>query len=291
VEHPVTELVTGLDLVEWQLRIAAGEALDFTQADVKRNGHAIEVRINAEDPASGRFIPSPGTITKFDQPSGPGVRLDAGYSAGDTISQYYDNLIGKLIVWASDREKARRKMLRAIEETTIEGVVTTLAADVVILTDEEFVNGTHSTKWVETNLDFSSLPSTGGAAVSVGDGRVRKDVTAEVNGRRVTVALWVPESSDDLPNRPQSTAAKPRRQHHAGVLGSGSGTVTVPMQGTIVKVNVEIGQNVEAGETVVILEAMKMENAVNAERSGVIKSIKVATGDSVSAGDIVVVIE
>jgi acetyl-CoA/propionyl-CoA carboxylase biotin carboxyl carrier protein len=291
VEHPVTELVTGLDLVEWQLRIAAGEALDFTQADVKRNGHAIEVRINAEDPASGRFIPSPGTITKFDQPSGPGVRLDAGYSAGDTISQYYDNLIGKLIVWASDREKARRKMLRAIEETTIEGVVTTLAADVVILTDEEFVNGTHSTKWVETNLDFSSLPSTGGDAVSVGDGRVRKDVTAEVNGRRVTVALWVPESSDDLPNRPQSTAAKPRRQHHAGVLGSGSGTVTVPMQGTIVKVNVEIGQNVEAGETVVILEAMKMENAVNAERSGVIKSIKVATGDSVSAGDIVVVIE
>ena len=291
VEHPVTELVTGLDLVEWQLRIASGEKLDFAQEDVQRNGHAIEVRINAEDPAGGRFIPSPGTITKFDQPSGPGVRLDAGYSAGDTISQYYDNLIGKLVVWASDREKARRRMLRAIEETTIEGVVTTLGADVVILSSEEFVNGTHSTKWVETSLDFSTLPSPASAAVSVGEGRIRKDVTAEVNGRRVTVALWVPESNDDLPSRPQSTAAKPRRQHHSGVLGSGSGKVAVPMQGTIVKVNVEIGQAVEAGDTVVILEAMKMENAVNAEKSGVVKSINVATGDSVSAGDVVVVIE
>ena len=291
VEHPVTEMVTGLDLVEWQLRIAAGERLDFSQRDVRPSGHAIEIRINAEDPTDGRFLPSPGTITRFDQPSGPGVRLDAGYSAGDSISQYYDNLIGKLIVWASDRDKARRRMLRAIEETTIEGVATTLAADVVILSSEEFVNGTHSTKWIETSLDFTTLPSTVNAAISVGEGRVRKDVTAEVNGRRVTVALWVPESDDDLPTRPQSTAAKPRRQHHSGVLGSGSGKVTVPMQGTIVKVNVEVGQAVEAGETVVILEAMKMENLVNAERSGVVKAINVATGDSVGAGDVVVVIE
>jgi len=291
VEHPVTELVTGLDLVEWQLRIAAGEALDFSQNEVRRNGHAIEIRINAEDPSNGRFTPSPGIITTFLQPSGPGVRLDAGYSAGDTISQYYDNLIGKLVVWASSREKARRRMLRAIEETTIEGVATTLAADVIILSSEEFVTGTHSTKWVESNLDFSTLPTTTIAAVSVGDGRVRKDVTAEVNGRRVTVALWVPESDDDVLARPLSTAAKPRRQHHPGVLGSGSGKVTVPMQGTIVKVNVEVGQSVDAGETVAILEAMKMENAINAEKSGVVKSINVATGDSVSAGDVVVVIE
>ncbi len=291
VEHPVTEMVTGLDLVEWQLRVAAGERLDFSQEDVRRNGHAIEIRINAEDPAGGRFLPSPGTITRFDQPSGPGVRLDAGYGAGDSISQYYDNLIGKLIVWASDREKARRRMLRAIEETTIEGVATTLGADVLILSSEEFVNGTHSTKWIETSLDFTALPTPVQAAVSVGEGRVRKDVTAEVNGRRVTVALWVPEFDDDLSTRPQSTAAKPRRQHHSGVLGSGSGKVSVPMQGTIVNVNVEVGQAVEAGDTVVILEAMKMENLVHAERSGVVKAINVATGDSVSAGDVVVVIE
>jgi acetyl-CoA/propionyl-CoA carboxylase biotin carboxyl carrier protein len=290
VEHPVTELVTGLDLVEWQLRIAAGEALDFTQDEVRREGHAIEVRINAEDPAGGMFIPTPGTITRFDQPSGPGVRLDAGYGAGDTISQYYDNLIAKLIVWAPDRERARRRMLRAIEETSIEGVATTLAADVVILSDEQFVAGTHSTNWVESELDFSTLPEVVTTAASVGDGQVRKDVTAEVNGRRVTVSLWVPQFDDGLP-RAQSTAAKPRRQHHAGVLGSGSANVVVPMQGTIVKVNVEVGQQVEAGDTVVILEAMKMENSVNAEKSGVVVSINVAAGDSVGAGDTVVVVE
>ena len=290
VEHPVTEMVTGLDLVEWQLRVAAGEPLNFTQDEVRRDGHAIEVRINAEDPAGGRFIPTPGSLTRFDQPSGPGVRLDAGYAAGDTISQYYDNLIAKLITWAPDRERARRRMLRAIEETTIEGVATTLPADVVILTDEQFVEGTHSTNWVESELDFTTLPEVQTTAVSVGDGQVRKDVTAEVNGRRVTVALWMPEYDDGVP-RAQSTAAKPRRQHHAGVLGSGSANVVVPMQGTIVKVNVEVGQQVEAGDTVVILEAMKMENSVNAEKSGVVVSINVAAGDSVGAGDTVVVVE
>jgi acetyl-CoA/propionyl-CoA carboxylase biotin carboxyl carrier protein len=290
VEHPVTELVTGLDLVEWQLRIAAGEPLDFTQEGIQRNGHAIEVRINAEDPAGGKFTPSPGTLTRFDQPAGPGVRLDAGYAAGDTVSQHYDNLIAKLIVWGSDREKARLRMLRAIEETHIEGVATTLAADVIILSSEEFVHATHSTKWVEESLDFSTITNVTTPLVSVGTGEVRRDVTAEVNGRRITVALWLPEVDDALA-RPTSTAAKPRRQHHAGVLGSGSSSVSVPMQGTIVKVSVEVGQHVEAGDTMMILEAMKMENSVNAEKAGVVKSINVASGDSVSAGDVVAVVE
>jgi acetyl-CoA/propionyl-CoA carboxylase, biotin carboxylase, biotin carboxyl carrier protein len=291
VEHPVTEMVTGLDLVAWQLRIASGEPLDFTQDEVQHNGHAIEVRINAEDPTDGKFTPSPGTITRFDQPGGPGVRLDAGYASGDTVSQYYDNLIGKLVVWGPDRELARHRMLRAIEETRIEGVMTTLPADVVILTSEEFVNATHSTKWVEESLDFSNLVSAPTPVVSVGDGPVRKDVTAEVNGRRITVALWLPDATEDGLPRPTSTAAKPRRQHHAGVLGSGSSAVTVPMQGTIVKVSVEVGQQVEAGQTVMILEAMKMENSVNAEKAGVVTAINVTSGDSVSAGDVVAVVE
>ncbi len=289
VEHPVTELVTGLDLVEWQLRIAAGEELDFSQDDVAARGHAIEIRVNAEDPAQGRFVPSPGTISRFDQPAGPGVRLDAGYGAGDTISQYYDNLIAKLVVWAPDRERARRRMLRAIEETHIEGVATTLAADTIILASEDFARGTHSTKWVEETLDFSALTTHAPTESPEAAVLQRHDVTAEVDGRRVAVTLYLPDPGG-LP-RAASTAARPRRQHHPGVVGSGSANVTVPMQGTIVKVMVEVGQAVEAGEAVLILEAMKMENAVHAERSGVVTAIRVTPGDSVSAGDVVVVIE
>jgi acetyl-CoA/propionyl-CoA carboxylase biotin carboxyl carrier protein len=291
VEHPVTELVTGLDLVEWQLRIAAGEAIDFTQDEVRREGHAIEVRINAEDAGGGRFAPSPGAITRFDQPSGPGVRLDAGYAAGDAVSQFYDNLIGKLIVWAPDRERARRRLLRAIEETVIEGVATTLPADVIILSDDVFVHGTHSTKWVETNLDFSSIAPSAPNATTTEDGRVRRDVTAEVDGRRVNLSLWIPDTNDDGLPRAHSTAAKPRRQHHSGVVASGSDKVTAPMQGTIVKVSVEVGQTVEVGDVIVILEAMKMENSVTAEKDGVVQSIAVGAGDSVSAGDVLAVIE
>jgi acetyl-CoA/propionyl-CoA carboxylase biotin carboxyl carrier protein len=182
------------------------------------------------------------------------------------------------------------RMLRAIEETSIEGVATTLPADVVILESEDFVNATHSTKWVEEVLDFSDLKTSCAPAVSVGTGDVRRDVTAEVDGRRVTVSLWIPEGSDGPP-RATSTAAKPRRQHHPGVLGSGSNLVSVPMQGTIVKVCVEVGQAIEVGETVVILEAMKMENSVAAEKSGVVKSVRVTSGDSVSVGDVVAEIE
>jgi acetyl-CoA/propionyl-CoA carboxylase biotin carboxyl carrier protein len=291
VEHPVTEMVTGLDLVEWQLRIASGEPLDFTQDQITRSGHAIEVRINAEDPAGGRFTPSPGTITRFDQPAGPGVRLDAGYTAGDNVSQYYDNLIAKLVVWGPDRERARRRMLRAIEETRIDGVATTLGADVIILTSPDFIEGTHSTKWVEETLNFDQVASSVAPPVSIGDGPVRQEVTAEVDGRRVAVALWIPDVVANGLTIPISTAAKPRRQHHAGVVGSGSNNVTVPMQGTIVKVVVDVGQAVEAGQTMIILEAMKMENSINAEKSGVVTSIRVSEGDSVSAGDVVAVVE
>ncbi|HUY22231.1 MAG TPA: acetyl-CoA carboxylase biotin carboxylase subunit [Acidimicrobiales bacterium] len=294
VEHPVTELVTGLDLVEWQLRVASGEPLGFTQDEVQHNGHAIEVRINAEDPAGGRFVPSPGTITALRAPGGPGVRLDAGYEAGDTVSQYYDNLVAKLIVWGRDREAARRRMLRAIDETVITGVATTLPADVAILSHPDFIEGRHSTRWVEDRLDLSSLvpaaPADPGPAAGPGDPagpRVLREVTAEVDGRRYEVRLWVPDVAATGSARGGARPQKPR----AAVAGSGSGTVAVPMQGTIVKVLVAEGDEVEIGQTVCVLEAMKMENAISAEKAGTVKEVKVAAGDSVGPGDVIAVIE
>jgi len=296
VEHPVTELVTGLDLVAWQLRIASGEPITFGQDEISRRGHAIEVRINAEDPSGGRFTPSPGTLTTFHEPSGPGVRLDAGYESGDTVSQYYDNLVAKLVVWAEDRESARLRMLRALEETRIEGVATTIPADVAILSHPDFVAGTHSTRWVEDRLDLSGLVAgaPGGNPAAADDGKVQRDVTAEVDGRRYQVKLWVPDlgavgaaPGDGVAGR----AAGPKRKGSQSAAAVGSGSVTVPMQGTIVKVLVSLGESVEVGQTICILEAMKMENAINADKSGVVKELKVAAGDSVGGGDVVAVIE
>jgi acetyl-CoA/propionyl-CoA carboxylase biotin carboxyl carrier protein len=291
VEHPVTELVTGLDLVAWQIRIASGEKLTFGQDDVQRNGHAIEIRINAEDPSGGRFSPSPGTIGKFTAPSGPGVRLDAGYEAGDTVSQFYDNLVAKLIVWAPDRESARRRMLRALDETEITGIATTIPADVAILTHPDFAEAKHSTKWVEDVLDLSGLtiaPPEPAPAADDAVPTVQRDVTAEVDGRRFSLKLWVPDLG---PVAAAQGVPRPKRAAQAAAGASGSGDVTVPMQGTIVKVLVAVGDTVEVGQTICLLEAMKMENAVNAEKDGVIKEVRVAAGASVGAGDIVAVIE
>ncbi|MGH8987435.1 MAG: acetyl/propionyl/methylcrotonyl-CoA carboxylase subunit alpha [Acidimicrobiales bacterium] len=297
VEHPVTELVTGLDLVAWQLRIAAGEALPFSQGDISRRGHAIEVRINAEDPAGGRFAPSPGTITTFDAPQGPGVRLDAGYAAGDTVSQYYDNLVAKLVVWAEDRESARRRMLRALEETRLTGIATTIPADVAILEHEDFVEARHSTKWVEERLDLSHLPAdapdaAGAPPAPTGPAEELegREVTAEVDGRRYRLKLWVPVGVP-VPGGRSSARARARTTNTSSMAGSGSGAVTVPMQGTILRVLVVPGDTVQAGQTICILEAMKMENAISAERDGVVKEVRVAPGEPVGAGDVVAVVE
>ena len=300
VEHPVTELVTGLDLVEWQLRVASGEPLGFDQNDVRRDGHAIEIRINAENPAGGAFTPSPGTISRFVAPGGPGVRLDAGYESGDTVSQFYDNLVAKLVVWGHDREAARRRMLRAIDETVIEGVATTLPADVAILSHPDFVAGQHSTNWVEHSLDLSSVvaTATGAAPAPPTTGgeeplpRVLRDVTAEVGGRRYQVKLWVPDLGEAVvaAGGGPARSAGPKRPK-AAASGAGSGTVAVPMQGTIVKVLITVGDAVEVGQTVCVLEAMKMENNVNAEKAGTVKEVRVQAGESVGPGDVIAVIE
>ncbi|HET9732589.1 MAG TPA: acetyl-CoA carboxylase biotin carboxylase subunit [Acidimicrobiales bacterium] len=298
VEHPVTEMVVGMDLVELQLRIASGEPMGFTQGDITRRGHAIECRINAENPAGGRFLPSPGTITHFRAPDGYGTRLDAGYGEGDTVSQYYDNLIGKLVVWGSDREHARRRMLRALSEMEIGGVATTIPAHVAILSAEDFVVGRHSTRWVEENLDLSGVTSTPAPAEGEAkEGRVLREVDAEVDGRRYQVKLWVPESAAGsvvVANGPAAggaAARRPRGSDHGRGGAAGSGQVAVPMQGTIVKVLVAVGDTVEAGQPVCVLEAMKMENNVAAEKDGTVTEVRVSPGQAVGGGDVVVVIE
>jgi acetyl-CoA/propionyl-CoA carboxylase biotin carboxyl carrier protein len=292
VEHPITELVTGLDLVAWQLKIASGEALTFGQDEVRHHGHAIEVRLNAEDPAGGRFLPSPGPLLRFSAPGGPGVRFDTGYEAGDTVSQHYDNLMAKLSVWGEDREAARHRMLRALEETHIEGVATTIPADVAILSHPDFVEAKHSTRWVEDRLDLSgvSSPTAFSDPEPPEPDKVLREVTAEVDGRHYKVKLWVP-AADPGARGTSAANRSPRRQRSSAPAASGTGKVTVPMQGTIIGVLVAPGDSVEIGQTICVLEAMKMENAIGADKAGTVVEVRVREGDSVGGGDVVAVIE
>ncbi len=272
VEHPVSELVTGIDLVREQLRVAAGEPLSFTQDSIERRGHAIEVRINAEDPAGGKFVPSPGRINALVPPQGFGVRWDGGYEAGDEVSQFYDNLVGKLIVWGLDRETAIARAIRALRELRIEGIATTVPADLAILRHGDFAAAKHSTKWVEERLDLSGVQTTSAPAGAHGEPKVRKDVDVEVNGKRFAVSVWIDEQAAAAGVVSAAPASpRPRRaSKHAGGGALGAGTVTVPMQGTIVKVLVEPGDEVEIGATVCVLEAMKMENNITAEKAGTV---------------------
>jgi len=303
VEHPVTEALTGLDLVEWQLRVAAGEALPLSQDAILalRRGHSIEARINAEDPAGGKFLPSPGQITRLRLPEGFGVRSDSGFEAGDTVSQFYDNLIAKVIVWGQDRETARRRLLRALSEMEVEGVATTAPAIEAIAVAPAFVEARHSTRWVEDSLDLSSLP-----AQDVGDGpapvpggppgneaMVLRDVDAEVDGRRYRVKIWVPDTSPagQRASRAKKTAVTSRPHSHAAPLLPADGRITVPMQGTIIKVLVKQGDLVELDQTLCVLEAMKMENRISSDRAGTVTELRISVGDSLGAGDIVAVIE
>ncbi len=294
VEHCVTEMVTQLDLVAEQIRVASGEPLSFTQDDIVRRGHSIEIRINAENSAKG-FLPSPGTLTKLDVPSGPGVRWDGGYEEGDTISQYYDNLVGKLVVWAPDRDRARHRMLRAIRELHIEGIHTTVPAAELVLAHPDFAAGTHSTRWLEEEVDLSGLVSDAGVKGDAVEAPTSQTLTVEVNGRRFEVKTLLPEGFVGAPAAAGGGGASgrkaPKPKSAASSGGGGNGTITAPMQGTIVKVTVAIGDTVEVGQSVLVLEAMKMENHINAEQGGTVKDIRVQGGDTVTAGDVLVVIE
>jgi acetyl-CoA/propionyl-CoA carboxylase biotin carboxyl carrier protein len=287
VEHPVTEMVSGIDLVAEQIRVAAGEPLSFTQETVERRGHAMECRVNAEDPAGGRFLPSPGTIARFSRPGGFGVRVDAGIGAGDTVSQHYDNLLAKVVAWGRDRDEARKRMVRAMTETVVEGVATNVGAHLAILEHPDFVAGRHSTRWLEERLDFASVVSDHGVRRPPVDPPEGRAVDVEVDGRRFHVRVYEPEA------RPAPRAAGGRRARRRSEAAgpAGAGRVAAPMQGTIVSVHVEVGDRVQAGQAVCVLEAMKMENQVDTDTAGTVAEVRVRPGDTVSPGDVLVVIE
>jgi acetyl-CoA/propionyl-CoA carboxylase biotin carboxyl carrier protein len=300
VEHCVTEEVTGLDLVAWQISIAAGEPLPVHQGDTEQRGHAIEVRINAENAAKG-FLPSPGPIRVLRVPSGPGVRWDGGYEAGDSISQFYDNLVGKLVVWAPDRDRAIARMLRALGEFEVQGIHTTIPAHRVLVGHPDFAAVEHSTKWVEDELDTSMFAEDGPPAGASGEGGasdaaalVERTMPVEVNGKRFAVKVWLPEAAFTAPvgaaagdgGRRRVAAARASSGH-----GGGSGTIAAPMQGTIVKVLIAPGDAVEVGQSLLVLEAMKMENNIAAETSGTVTDVRVEAGQSVGTGDVLVIIE
>jgi acetyl-CoA/propionyl-CoA carboxylase biotin carboxyl carrier protein len=295
VEHCVTEEVTQLDLVAEQLRVAAGEPLSFTADDVVHTGHSIECRINAENPAAN-FAPAPGSISHLRLPGGPGVRWDGGYAQGDTVSQYYDNLIGKLVVWAPDRERARKRMLRALGEFEISGLHTTIPAHVALLSTEAFADVKHSTKWVEDEVDAATFTEAAAPEAVAADGAeeaeplLERTIPVEVDGKRYSVKLWLPEAAAGTAT-PKKRSARPRPGAGASGGAAGSGTISAPMQGTIVKLLVAEGDAVEVGQSVLVLEAMKMENHISAEKAGTVKEVRVAAGDTVGTGDVLVVIE
>jgi acetyl-CoA/propionyl-CoA carboxylase biotin carboxyl carrier protein len=293
VEHTVTEMATGLDLVREQLLIAAGEPISLRQEDVRLTGHALECRINAEDPSTG-FLPSPGRITGYREPAGPGVRVDSGVEDGSEISPLYDPMIAKLVVHGVDREHARRRMLLALDEFQIGGVTTLLGFHRALLRHPCFVEGATCHGVVESaqladqaqrlaeqrddQLSHKTTRVTGGS-----DGRVRERVSAvELDGRRYDVRVLVPE--------PPWAALAERRRLRAAGRGAGAGgrdAIISPMQGTVLSVQVADGDPVTAGQVICIVEAMKMENEVHALRDGIVAELSVRPGEPVGTGQVI----
>jgi acetyl-CoA/propionyl-CoA carboxylase, biotin carboxylase, biotin carboxyl carrier protein len=280
VEHTVTEMVTGLDLVREQVLIALGEPLSFTQEEVSLRGHAIECRINAEDASRG-FLPAPGLVTAYREPAGPGVRVDSGVEAGREVVGAYDPMISKLIVHGVDREHARRRMLRALGEYVIEGPSTLIPFHTALLEHDCFIRGETCAGIVES-LDLDGDRSSNKLLLAQG-GSVERVRTVEVDGRRFEVRVTEPEA-------PWLELARRRRERVRAGGGRGTDVVVSPMQGTVLSVAVAEGDEVEAGALICIVEAMKMENEVHAHRAGTVSELSVAPGEPVANGQTVCVI-
>jgi acetyl-CoA/propionyl-CoA carboxylase biotin carboxyl carrier protein len=288
VEHTVTELVTGLDLVREQVLIAAGKPLSLRQDDVRLTGHALECRVNAEDPSNG-FLPSPGRITSYREPAGPGVRVDSGVTAGSEVAGLYDPLVAKLVVHGVDREHARRRMLRALGEYEIGGVTTLLGFHRALLEQPCFVAGetchgvVESKELAERAEELSHQKTT---LATASDGRLRERVArVELDGRLYEVKALVPEP-------PYAELARRRRERagQGGHHGAAKDAIVTPMQGTILAVEVADGDEVRAGQVICIVEAMKMENEITAHRDGVVTGLSIEEGQPVTTGQVVCVI-
>jgi acetyl-CoA/propionyl-CoA/long-chain acyl-CoA carboxylase, biotin carboxylase, biotin carboxyl carrier protein len=291
VEHTVTEMVTGLDLVREQVLIAAGEQLSLRQENVRLNGHAIECRINAEDVGNG-FLPSPGTITAYHEPSGPGVRVDSGVVAGSEISPLYDPMIAKLIVQGVDREHARRRMLRALDELAVDGVKTLIGFHKALLTHPCFIEGETCHGLVESELMAARAAELENGAApgpvrapDMSEGLSPSVRFVEVDGKRFEVRLLKPE-----PPYAQLARRRREREQARGAGGAGRDAVVSPMQGTVLAVEVAEGDEVQAGQVVCIVEAMKMENEVHAHRAGRVTELSVAPGQPVKTGQVICVV-
>jgi acetyl-CoA/propionyl-CoA carboxylase biotin carboxyl carrier protein len=293
VEHPVSEETAGIDLVREQFRIADGEKLRWT-TDLEPRGHSIEFRINGEDPGRG-FLPAPGTVTNFVSPAGPGVRVDSGVESGSVISGSFDSLLAKVIVTGSDRQQAIERSRRALAEMRVDGMATVLPFHLAVLDDPAFtaadgVFDVH-TRWIETEFVNTIEPFTGtGTGTGVADAAgPRQEIVAEVNGRRVTVSLpaeFAARSGAAATGGTGRTAPRRGKSAHTASTASGN-AVVAPMQGTVVKVAVAVGDTVSAGDVVAVVEAMKMENPIPAHRDGVVTSVAVEVGGAVTAGAVV----
>ncbi|GAA1556842.1 biotin carboxylase N-terminal domain-containing protein [Kribbella sancticallisti] len=282
VEHPVSEEVTGIDLVREMFRIADGEELGYDDPEV--SGHSIEFRINAEDPGRG-FLPAPGTLTKWHQPSGPGIRIDGGYDQGETVPGSFDSLVAKLIVTGRDRTQALERSRRALKEFVVEGMPSAVPFHAAVVSDPAFtgVDGFKvHTRWIETEFD-NQIPPYAGTA-EVGEAGEREKVTVEVGGKRLEVVL--PAGLGASAAAAGNSKKKPARR--AGGSGKGAAasgdSLTSPMQGTIVKIAVEEGATVAEGDLVVVLEAMKMEQPLNAHKAGTVTGLSAEVGATVAAG-------
>jgi acetyl-CoA/propionyl-CoA carboxylase biotin carboxyl carrier protein len=295
VEHCVTEMTTGIDIVREQIRVAAGEKLAYTQEDIELKGHSIECRINAED-ASKNFAPAPSTITHYREPSGPGIRVDSGVTTGSEITPLYDPMVAKLIVWDADRELATRRMLRALEEFEVDGVTTLMPFHKAIMASEQWANAETCRDLIEDREWLKSLAQPKPEAPSDDEPeKEERTYTVEVSGKRFDVKVLGEAFAGNGGAVAAAPAAGARKAPKRGERKSGGGAagdeVHSPLQGNMWKVLVEKGATVEEGQLLCIIEAMKMENEITAHKAGVIEELAVKEGEPIANGALIAVIK